>query len=61
MLSTTDRRLSLTQGDAAALAAHALSPCKMPGAHPEKLFLFLGPFPAPGVCSGSQDKNHSLN
>jgi len=27
----------------------------------KRLFLFLGPFPKPGACSGSPDKNHPIN
>lgn len=34
--------------------------CEVPTQR-KKLFLFLGPFPKPGACSGSPDKNHPIN
>lgn len=33
--------------------------CQVP-THTKRLFLFLGPFPKPGACPGSPDKNHPI-
>lgn len=51
---STDPRLSLKHGDVATL------PACVPLLHRGRLFLFLGPFSEPGVCSGSPD-NHPIN